>query len=208
MPPLSRSLLFAAVMIAAPAALAQERQQPLIQLDAGFQGVYGHGTRTFGGGVVLEPRLNINDHLAIALRTDAAIQLAVAAGSGNADVRMGIHVGELVKGEFYFAPSGVRPYVGFGAGLYVITGQAVNTGTDGAVPNVSQSAGRYFGIAPQLGVDFGPVRLAATYNAILGADIELQQSVGNPVRYSRNYLSLELSFSTWKWSPPTNASAL
>jgi hypothetical protein len=36
---------------------------------------------------------------------------------------------------------------------------------------IDQKAGRYFGIAPQIGVDLGRLRLAATYNMILGADI-------------------------------------
>ena len=57
--------------------------------------------------------------------------------------------------------------------------------------------GRYFGVAPQIGIDLGRVRLAATYNAILGASLEVHQTVGDVEQTSsasQNYLSLELSF--------------
>ena len=44
---------------------------------------------------------------------------------------------------------------------------------------ISPKAGRYFGVAPQLGIDLGRLRLAASYNAILGADIEVTQMIGD-----------------------------
>ena len=57
--------------------------------------------------------------------------------------------------------------------------------------------GRYFGVAPQVGVDLGPVRIAATYNAILGAQLELIENIGGVDRtthHSQNFLSIELSY--------------
>ena len=62
---------------------------------------------------------------------------------------------------------------------------------------IEHATGRYIGVAPQVGVDVGPVRLAATYNAILGAQIEVQRVIDNlphVEKLSQNYLSLELSF--------------
>lgn len=52
-------------------------------------------------------------------------------------------------------------------------------------------------MAPQVGIDIGRLRVAATYNAILGAYLELHQTIGTveeTTRLSQNYLSLEVSF--------------
>jgi hypothetical protein len=52
-------------------------------------------------------------------------------------------------------------------------------------------------VAPQLGIDLGRVRVSATYNAILGAYLELRNTVGGAqetTRRSQNWLSLEVAF--------------
>jgi hypothetical protein len=51
--------------------------------------------------------------------------------------------------------------------------------------------------APQIGIDVGRLRLAATYNAIVGATLELRQTIGDveqTEKLSQSYMSLELSF--------------
>jgi hypothetical protein len=93
--------------------------------------------------------------------------------------------------------------VGLGAGVYWLTLQSVAAG-GGGIPSVYQGIGRHFGVAPQLGIDFGGVRLAATYNAMLGADLMVEQSVnGSPqtVQNTRNFLVLELTFRNFGWTP-------
>jgi hypothetical protein len=62
---------------------------------------------------------------------------------------------------------------------------------------ISTTSGRYFGVAPELGIDLGRVRLAATYNAILGTSVEYRQTSGgieHRESFSQSYLSIELSF--------------
>lgn len=62
---------------------------------------------------------------------------------------------------------------------------------------MKQNAGSYFGVAPQVGLELGGFRLSATYNRILGADVEVRQQVGGEVetkKYSQNYFTVELGF--------------
>lgn len=73
--------------------------------------------------------------------------------------------------------------------------------------SISTTTGRYFGVAPELGVDLGPVRLAATYNAIVGTSVEYRQTTaGGQHRegFSPDYLSLELSFRFGGGRKPTS----
>ena len=51
-------------------------------------------------------------------------------------------------------------------------------------------------MAPALGVDLGRLRLAATYNAILGTSVEYRRTTGGIEQregFSQSYLSLEAS---------------
>lgn len=62
---------------------------------------------------------------------------------------------------------------------------------------MKQNAGSYFGVAPQVGLELGGFRLSATYNRILGADVEVRQQVGGEVetkKYSQDYFTVELGF--------------
>jgi len=57
--------------------------------------------------------------------------------------------------------------------------------------------GSFFGVAPEVGVDLGRLRLAVTYNAILGTSVEHRQTTGgieHREAFSPSYLSLEASF--------------
>jgi hypothetical protein len=191
------------VLLLSPAVLAQEKTFELLELESGISALYSYGIKTVGLGGVSEAKLNLHPRFAAALRVDGGIQ-----GGGNISAAitafaLAINVATLVKGEFYLTESGVRPYVGLGAGVYWLTLQSVGAG-GGGIPSVYQGIGRHFGLAPQIGIDFGNVRLAATYNAILGADLIVQQSVGGaPVneRNSRNFIALELTFRNFGWTP-------
>jgi hypothetical protein len=184
-----------------PVAAPIESKQPLIVVHSGVAGLWGHGTRSFGIGAVVEPKWNITDSIAVGLRADGG---ALFGGNivprGTTSVAMGLSVATLLKGEYLLGDSGVRPFLGLGAGMYTLVSQGVAVGDGGA--GVNQSAGQFYGVAPQLGIDFGGVRLGLTYNAILGGDVIIEQDVnaGLPAqRLPRNYLQLELSFHTLKF---------
>jgi hypothetical protein len=180
------------------------RQQPLIVVHTGLAGLYGVGAGSYGFGAVVEPKWNITDSIAAGLRFDGGVSLGgKLAPEGTTSVSLGAGAATLAKGEFLLGSSGVRPFLGLGAGMYILANQSVSAGDSGA--GVSQSGGRYFGVAPQLGIDFGGVRLAATYNHILGADVEVRQDVtvgdAQVERIQRNYAQLELSFRIFKYAP-------
>ena len=174
-------------------AQAQAKNYEFFRTDSGLIGAYVPGTGSFGGGAVVEPKLNISDQLSLGLRTSVAITGGgkIEGNSGDVSVGLGISVGALAKGEYYFSTSSTRPFLGFGAGLYYLVSQDVDTG--GGV-SVSQSAGEYFGFAPQVGIQLGGFRLALTYNAMLGANYEVVQSVGGTKKVRQDFVTIDLAF--------------
>ena len=54
-------------------------------------------------------------------------------------------------------------------------------------------AGSYFGIAPQVGVNLGAVRLAAMYNLLFGGNT-VSVTTGSQESISPSFLGIELSF--------------
>jgi hypothetical protein len=192
------ALAIVALTISASPAHAQARHYGLVRTDGGVTGSYGpsYGRAGFGG--LFELKLNVHDQIAIGVRLDGQVMFGgnIQPDGQKVAVSLGVVASTLLKGEYFLTTSTVRPVVGFGLGLYDIASQDVSTGSSPDT-SVNQVAGRYFGIAPSLGFDLGRVRLAATYNMILGADIEVRQRVGMPdeklTTYSQSYFAFELS---------------
>jgi hypothetical protein len=188
----------------APVELPVVRHQPLVVIHTGIAGLYVPGSGAAGFGAVVEPKWNITDYISAGLRLDGGVSFGgKIAPQGTTTVSLGAGAATLAKGEFFLGSSGVRPFFGLGAGMYLLANQSVAAGDSGA--GASQSAGNYFGVAPQLGIDFGGVRLAATYNHILGADVEVRQEINagaTPERIQRNYVQLELSFRLARFGMP------
>jgi outer membrane protein X len=189
---------FALPLVAALAgtASAQAAHYDPIRVDTGLIGTYVMSNSRGGFGAVVEPKFNLHDNIAVGLRIEGAVMFGGDFGQdGDVKVDMGAVAVALAKGEYLLGQGGVRPFVGFGVGMYDIVSQSVEAGP--MTTGVDQKAGRYFGISPQLGVDLGRLRLAATYNTILGADIEVRQMVGGVEQtssFSQNYFTFELSF--------------
>jgi hypothetical protein len=190
----------------APVEARKERKQPLVVVHSGLAGLWGYGTRSFGIGAVIEPKWNITDSIAAGIRVDGGVLFGGRiVPEGTTSIALGASAATLLKGEFLLGDSGVRPFVGLGAGLYTLANQSVSASSEGA--GVAQSGGRFYGIAPQLGLDFGGVRLGVTYNHILGADIVIEQNISAGIqaeRIQRNYVQLELSFRMLKFGGPEN----
>jgi hypothetical protein len=194
-------ILVVATLFSAPA-LADERKQDLLHVDSGFGGSWAYGMNAFGIHGVVEPKIFILDELAVGLRIDGGAQfgLGIDTSGDGTQVEGVLHipVAELVKAEYYLGKDGFRPFVGAGVGNYTMVLQAFDTGSQ--IPQVSQGVGNFLGVAPQIGLDFGGVRLAATYNFILGGEIIVNQAVGDPIEFRRDYLGVELTFKTWGFS--------
>ncbi|HEY5924925.1 MAG TPA: hypothetical protein VIV11_24760 [Kofleriaceae bacterium] len=145
---------------------------------------------------MVEPKYLIHDNIAIGGRIEAQVQFGGSFGeNGDTKVSMGAVGAVLAKGEYLLGTGTMRPFAGVGIGMFNIVSQSVETGPSTA--SVDQKAGRYFGIAPQLGINLGRLRLAATYNMILGADIEVRQTVGGAMQtstFSQSYVTFEMSF--------------
>jgi hypothetical protein len=189
-------LAVAALLFAGTAAAQAENYEP-IRFNVGLLVPYTPGTGSGGFGAVVEGKYNITDRIAAGLRLDGAVQFGGSVGSNTASINVGAVAAVLAKGEFFLTNSTVRPFVGFGAGMYALGGQSVTTGEGSA--GVTQAAGSVFGMAPQLGLDLGAVRLAATYNVLLGGTLIVQEvsTDGSPppeTSVSRNYFGFELSF--------------
>ena len=162
-----------------------------IETDTALMGASVPGTGGIGGGIVVEPKIEVIDNLRVGMRTAIAITGGGSIDSADSDVSVGVGVNVAAMGKVeYEIPLGsIRPVVGLGAGLYYLISQDVSAGEN---TSVNQKAGEFFGLAPQIGLQLGRARLAATYNAVLGANVEVSQSVGGTKDVSQDYLSLEL----------------
>jgi hypothetical protein len=186
----------AALLCAGTAAAQAENYQP-IRFNVGFLIPYIPGMNTGGVGTVVEGKYNISDNIAAGFRLDGSVYFGSSVDTETVEVNVGAVASLLAKGEFFLTDSTVRPFVGFGAGSYWLGGQSVTAGQDGS--GVTQAAGNVFGVAPELGVDLGIVRLAATYNMLLDGNLVIQEisTDGNPPpsrSVSRNYFAFEVSF--------------
>lgn len=176
-------------------ALADSTRYEQVRVDAGVTGSSVGVSDRSGAGMVVEIKAMVTDHLAVGGRVEIAVMFGGVVGRDELPLQIAMAASGLVKAELFLGDGPVRPFVGLGAGGYTIGSQTIDSGPN--TTGIRQQTGRYLGVAPQLGIDLGRVRLAATYNAILGASLEVQQTIGNvdqTSRASQNYLSLELSF--------------
>lgn len=185
-----------AIIATTSSAHAQAEHYDPIRFDSGLTGSYVNASGRGGFGALVEGKFLAHDNIGIGLRLEAEAMFGGNVGSdGSVQMDLGAVAAMLAKGEYYVGTGPVRPFVGLALGVYDIASQSISAGSQST--GVNQTAGRYFGVAPQVGLDLGRLRLAATYNAILGADIEVTQMIGTPseqkVSFSQNYLSFEMS---------------
>jgi hypothetical protein len=122
-----------------------------------------------GTGMVTEIKKMVNDQVAVGGRVEVAVMFGGVVDDTELSVAMA--ASGLAKGEVFLTPGQIRPFVGFGIGGYTV----------GAQTALMSRTGRYFGVAPQVGIELGRVRFAGTYNEIIGTKRD-------------DYFSLELSF--------------
>lgn len=194
-------LALAALALAAatPALATSENYQP-VRVDTTFNFLYGAAdVPEYGFGASVEPKFNLTDNLAVGVRLGGGVLVPQSVSVGNENVSIAVRVFQtyLAKADWYFTTSSVRPFVGLGAGFYRVAGmsQSVSGGGSGSVV---QQADVFdgFGVMPQVGINFGGFRLAASYHLLTGGDrtIVTQAVGGLPVSHSMptSYFSLEL----------------
>jgi hypothetical protein len=182
----------------------------LFRFDTTIFVPYGHGPGTYGGGVTLEPKFSILDPLWVGAHIGVGIFGGGSVGDGDSvSMNIGAVVPFLAKVEWYFLDSPIRPFVGFGMGVYDIASQSIGAGigTAGGTAYVDQSAGVHFGMAPQVGIELGWFRLSVSYHALIGAATQVRQTIAvggaeSSFDVSQNYLSFEIGFRGWgKYRP-------
>lgn len=193
-----RLVLAALVLaVATPAVATSENYQPF-RVDTGISFLYGDADiAEYGIGGYVEPKYNLTDRLAVGLRIGGAALIPESVSVGSESMSMGVRAIStyMAKVDYFLTTSSVRPFVGFGAGLFRVGAMDQSADSGGVVQKAEVFDG--FGIAPQVGVNFGGFRLAATYNLITGGDrIVVTQAVGAtvPVEHSMptSYFGLEL----------------
>jgi hypothetical protein len=187
------SILLALVALAGEARAEAEHYEQ-IRVDAGMTGSTVGVSDRNAVGFVTEIKVNAHDNVAIGGRVEIAVMFGGRVA--DEDLPFGMGAAGLLKGEYLLGTGPVRPFAGFGAGVYSIGSHTIVSDPDGG-SGISTTAGRYFGVAPSAGIDLGRVRLAATYNAVLGTSVEYRQTSGGVEHretFSQSYLSLELSF--------------
>ena len=181
------------LVIGGDASAEAEHYEP-IRVDAGMTGSTVGVSDRNGAGFVAEIKVNTHDNIAVGGRVEIAVMFG--GRLGGEELPFGLAAAALLKGEYLLGTGPVRPFAGIGAGLYSIGSHTIVSDPNGN-GGISTTSGRYFGVAPEVGLDLGRLRLAATYNAILGTSVEYRQTTGgieHRESFSQSYLSLEASF--------------
>ena len=95
----------------------------------------------------------------------------------------------LAKADYYLTTTSVRPFLAFGAGLYLVGSSSAQASATTAAVSTESFTG--FGVCPQVGLNLGAFRLAAAYNVITGGD-STTATFGNVALPSKNYFSFDI----------------
>jgi len=195
------ALVLAALAAAAPARAQSALYQP-VRVDLTAYAAYASADATsWGAGAALEAKYNATDSLAVGLRFEGAgfVTQSVTIDTGTTtNVEQGARAVSAfsLKGDWYFGTASARPFVALGLGYYRI-GAGTQSASSGGTVVQTAAAFRGFGVAPQIGVNFGAFRLAATYNIIGGGDMTIAtQAVGaatpTEVTLAKNFFAFEI----------------
>lgn len=182
------------LVLAGGPASAESEHYEQIRVDAGMTGSSVSVSDRNGVGFVTEIKVNAHDNIAVGGRVEIAVMFG--GNVGAEELPFGLAASALAKAEYLLGTGVVRPFAGFGAGMYSMGSHTIVTDPNGD-SGISTTSGRYFGVAPEVGLDVGRLRLAVTYNAILGTSVEYRQTSGGIEHrevLSQNYLSFEMSF--------------
>lgn len=200
---------YASLLVIASTAIASRDAvaEPEIRVDAGMAAQRVPTTDRSGTGFVVEIKGLANEQLSFGGRIEFGMMFGGHVGNDAQPLDFAMAASALAKAEYHLLPGVVRPFVAAGAGVYSVGSTQIDGSAETAP--IHSDAGRFFGIAPQLGVDVGRLRLAATYNIIVGGDLEVVtlQPMAMSEDVSQNYFSFELSFAfaTPRKPPPPSA---
>ncbi|GAB2589356.1 hypothetical protein [Spirosoma areae] len=183
-------LLFFA--FAAFTATAQDYKPFKVNLSIGYAKALGEGLS--GGALIsLEPKYGVSDNLDVGLRLESAfIARGVVVNGNTATGDVAAFGSYLLTGTYLFGESGVRPFLGLGAGLYSIASGGTITVVDGQSPQDVTFVGETkFGAMLRAGIKAGHFVAGVEYNAVPTTSNKLR----NTTIDSKNaYLGIKIGF--------------
>lgn len=162
---------------------AQSAQYKPFEVDLGIVIAFPvNNDLKLGIGAYIEPKYNIHDNVALGLKAEfVAIYSKVAAEINGEEIDINVSgiTSIVATSDYYFTTDVLRPFVGVGAGVYLL-------GDIKYEDNVlsKEHIGSRFGFMPRVGVVAGHFRLALEYNVIAGLT-DLNE---------RSYFGLKLGF--------------
>ncbi|WP_215225185.1 hypothetical protein [Echinicola shivajiensis] len=168
---MKRSLLFVicfitTVLLTQGQGIIGSRKYKPFKVDLGINLTFPtESALTTGGGLYVEPRYGINDHLQVGLQLASNI---LGEGESLFNHKEAIFRAQAisnlsVSSEYQFGQNETRPFIGVLAGMYRRSNYEIVDSADGTIIT------RYndkvnFGLAPRAGVIAGKFRLNATYH--------------------------------------------
>lgn len=139
-----------------------------VDLQVGYaipSGSSGSGGTKAGATVTLQPHYRVTDDFALGLRFEAAA-IGYVNKAVSTDTKVYLLTSYFFTAEYYLVHSGFRPFIGAGGGLVSQESAQAGSGYNGLV-----SGGSRFGAFPELGFEYGHLRVSADYDAMgKGAD--------------------------------------
>ncbi len=163
---MKKIVLSVSILVASLVATAQSTNYKAFKVNIGLG--YAIPTTKVSGGTSggaafsIEPQYRINNAINVGLRLEGAAIGSVNTGSGNADVS--VLSSYTASGEYYFKPSGFRPFAGVGAGIYSMANANISASST-STPTIN-NAGSKFGFYPRVGFETGHFRVTGEYNFV------------------------------------------
>lgn len=162
---------------------AQNEYRPF-KMDVGF--LLGE-INTHNVGLIapyIEPKYNINNHFTVGMRLEYVFYSKenFIDYDPNNPYRTDLDAdgwtfSSVLTGDYYFNDHFLRPFVGFGGGLYYMYIDKENTYINSFEERILS-----FGFSPRVGLNIGQFRFACEYNFIMNETVDL------------NYVSLKLGY--------------
>ena len=174
-------------------------QDMFFRLDGGLGFATTMGNlRTYGVNVSTEPKLFINENIAVGLRLESNVLFGGKLSTSeptDINVGVGVRTAVLLKGEYHFGQGNTKPYVGLLGGYYRNASVSLGSGGIGAIVFTG------WGGAPEVGVEFGgKFSMSAMYHFIGGKDevnVQLSTGLSETVSIGRSYFVFSMGFRLW-----------
>ena len=163
---MKKIILFLALLCAAGTLKAQSLYKPFkvdIALGYAIPTASDNGGTKAGVAFDIHPHYRLNDDLAVGFRFEGAALGYKDNSEDNAHVNVSVLTSYCATGEYYFKPTGLRPFVGAGLGAFI---QSASIDSDNGDEEAAAHFSK-FGFFPEAGFEAGHFRFSADYD-ILG----------------------------------------